>query len=143
MTAVANIDLRKYGRLLAKILPAVIETEEENERMLAEVKKLLKKGDKISPEEEKLFELMTKLIEDFEEKHYPIPEAPPNAVLQMLMTDRGLRPNDMQRIFKSSSVVSGVLSGKRKITKTQAKALSEFFKMPFDLFIQSTDNSSK
>ena len=59
MTAVVNprkavagkIDLGKYGRLLAKVRPGVIETEEENERSLVEVKKLLKKGDGLSPEE--------------------------------------------------------------------------------------------
>ena len=31
------VDEKKYGRLLARALPAVIEAEEENERLLAEV----------------------------------------------------------------------------------------------------------
>jgi hypothetical protein len=37
MIAERNINPRLYGRLLAKALPGIIETEEENERMLAEV----------------------------------------------------------------------------------------------------------
>ena len=49
------IDRRKYGRLLAKTLPAVIETEEQNERMLREVERLIDKGhDNLSPEEKTL-----------------------------------------------------------------------------------------
>jgi len=70
MTATPNraIDSRKYGRLLAKALPRVIETEEENERMLAEVDKLI--GRDLSPEQETLLDLIVRLIEDFEDQHY-------------------------------------------------------------------------
>ena len=53
------IDRRKYARLLAKTLPAVIETEEQNERMLREVERLIDKGqNKLSPEEKTLFKLV-------------------------------------------------------------------------------------
>ena len=135
MTAVADINQQKYGRLLAKTLPAVIETEEDNERMLAEVKKLLAKGERLSPEEEKLLDLMSTLIEVFEEGRYEIPDAPPNEVLRMLMEDRGLRQKDLVHIFRSSGTISEVLSGKRQISKAQAKALGEFFNLPADLFI--------
>jgi len=45
---------------------ADIKTEDENERMLAIVEKLMDKGEAISPEEEKLLKLLARLIEDFE-----------------------------------------------------------------------------
>ena len=35
------IDNKKYARVLAKVLPRVITTDEEHERMLAEVEKLM------------------------------------------------------------------------------------------------------
>ena len=38
------IDNRKYARVLAKVLPRVITTDEENERMLAEVEKLTRES---------------------------------------------------------------------------------------------------
>jgi hypothetical protein len=38
------IDNKKYARVLAKVLPRVITTDEEHERMLAEVEKLMDKG---------------------------------------------------------------------------------------------------
>ena len=37
---VGTIDRVSYGKLLAKTLPKVIETDEENERMIAELKGL-------------------------------------------------------------------------------------------------------
>jgi hypothetical protein len=43
-TARSGIDPRKYGRLLSRALPGVIETEEENEAMLAAAERLLEKG---------------------------------------------------------------------------------------------------
>jgi HTH-type transcriptional regulator/antitoxin HigA len=54
--------------MLANALPAVIKTEEENERMLALAERLIDKGESRTPEEDQLFELIARLIEDFEEE---------------------------------------------------------------------------
>src|SRR5262249_110550 len=132
----SKIDSGKYGRLLAKTLPAVIETEAENERALSEVKKLLKKGDSLSLEEGKLLDLLTMLIEQFEEKAYPIPPAPPHSVIKMLMEDRGLRQRDLLPILGSRGVTSDVVNGRRKPSKNQAKALGEFFGVSAELFVE-------
>jgi hypothetical protein len=75
MTTIENLDLNRYGRLLARAVPKVIETEEENERALAVVESLLEKGEgNLTPEEDALLELLGNLIHDFEEKAYPIPK---------------------------------------------------------------------
>ena len=58
-------------------MPVVIETEEESARMLTTVEKLMKKGEKLSAEEEKLLKLLVRLIEDFEQRFYQPPEAEP------------------------------------------------------------------
>ena len=39
-TAVLELNPQRYGRLLARKLPTVIRTEEENERLVAELKQL-------------------------------------------------------------------------------------------------------
>src|SRR2546425_184097 len=70
--AIATIDEAAYGKLLARVLPRVIETEAENERMIAELEKFDRRGSSLTPEEEKLAELMTVLIRQFEEAHYRI-----------------------------------------------------------------------
>jgi len=134
-----KLDPVKYGKLLAKVLPTAIETEEENERLLSEVKKLLKKGDSLLPEEEKLLDLLTELIEVYEKKAYPIPVAPPHAVIQLLMEQRGVKQRDLMPFLGSSGVTSEVVRGKRLPSKAQAKALAEFFAVSPDLFIASLE----
>lgn len=130
------IDQRKYAKLLAKALPAVIETEEQNERMLREVERLIDKGeDKLSPEEKALFKLMVTLIEDFEEQHYQLNAATPVTILKELMAARGLQPKDLWEVFGSKSLTSEILNGNRAISKSKAKALAAFFRVSAELFI--------
>jgi HTH-type transcriptional regulator / antitoxin HigA len=133
--AAKRINKRKYGALLANALPAVIKTEEENERMLALAEQLIDKGESPTPEEDQLFELIARLIEDFEEERYPIPDAPPHSVLQFLMEQNDLRQRDLLPIFGSRGYVSDVINGKRAISKTHAKALGKMFNVSPDVFI--------
>jgi HTH-type transcriptional regulator/antitoxin HigA len=56
------IDDKKYARVLAKVLPRVIATDAEHERLLAEVEKLMDKGDHRSAEEDAALDLMVRLI---------------------------------------------------------------------------------
>jgi hypothetical protein len=59
----ATIDLKRYGRLLAKAVPRVIGTEEEHGRALAIVESLMEKGERnMTPEEDALLDLLTNLI---------------------------------------------------------------------------------
>jgi predicted nuclease with TOPRIM domain len=64
--SVLEVDPKRYGRLLARKLPAVIRTEEENERLIAELEQLDKRYDELTPEEREYSELLTVLIEAFE-----------------------------------------------------------------------------
>jgi len=129
------IDPKRYAGLLARSLPRVIETEKQHARMLTDVEHLMRKGGNRSPEEDALLELMVVLIENFEEKHYRIPEANPQDMLEHLLQERGLRPSDLWPVLGSKSRVSEILSGKRSISKDQAKKLAAFFKVPVNLFI--------
>ena len=116
-------------------MPVLIETEEENLRMLAIVEKLMKKGEDLSPEEEKLLKLLARLIEDFEQRYYQPEEAAPLEVLHHLMEARGTKPNQLWEVFGSKGITSEVLNGKRAISKTHARALANYFHVPADLFI--------
>ncbi len=131
-----KIDRRKYGRLLARTLPRIIKTEEENEQALAEVERLMAKGEgNLTPEEDCLFELLVRLIEDFEAQAYPMEEAPPHRVLQHLMEARDMRQIDLLPVFGSRGIASEVINGKRSISKAQAKKLAEVFHVSPELFI--------
>jgi HTH-type transcriptional regulator / antitoxin HigA len=133
--AARKIDPARYRRLLSQTMPVVIETEEENVRMLAIVEKLMKKGEDLSAEEEKLLKLLARLIEDFEQRYYQPPEAEPLEVLHHLMEARGVKPSQLWEVFGSKGITSEVLSGKRGISKTHARALANYFHVPADLFV--------
>ena len=130
-----RIDSTRYKRLLSQAMPVIIETEAENERMLAVIEKIMDKGESLSPEEEKLLKLLTRLVEDFEERYYHPKDATPLEVLQHLMESREVKQTHLWEVFGSKGIASEVLNGKRGISKTHAKALSEYFHVPADLFI--------
>jgi len=80
-----KLNRRKYGELLARVQPHVIRTERENERMLAQVWELIKKGERnLTREELELVEMMSALIEQFELEHYPVAAVPPSAVSRLV-----------------------------------------------------------
>ncbi len=72
----AGLDTKRYGRLLAKFAPKVIETRSENDAALAIVDALMAKGDDgRSLEEDALLVLLTDLIGNYETRtHKPFPE---------------------------------------------------------------------
>jgi HTH-type transcriptional regulator/antitoxin HigA len=112
----------------------VIENDAEYEHLLAEIEKLIDKDNR-SPEEDKLFDLMTALVESYEKENYPIPDAPPHEVLQELMRSRGLKQRDLLSIIGSDGLASEAVNGKRNISRAHAKSLAEYFHVPVDLFI--------
>jgi HTH-type transcriptional regulator/antitoxin HigA len=133
----ATIDLKRYGRLLAKAAPCVITTEGEHERALATVESLMEKGErKMTPEEDALLDLLTNLIRDYEATAYP-PRAKsrPHQMVAFLLEQRDLKPSDLWPIIGSKGRVSEILTGKRSISKEQAKKLAAFFHVRTDLFI--------
>ena len=132
-TTAVKFNKAKYRKLVASALPAVVETEAENERLLAIIEPMMSR--ELTPEEEKLFDLLVKLVEDFEERYYPMGESSPTEMLKFLMEQRGLRQRDIVHLFGSSGVASEVINGKRAISKNQAKALAKFFRVSPELFI--------
>lgn len=134
-TAAVEINPQRYGRLLAKVLPIRIVTEEENDRMLLEVRKLIEKGARRTPEEDTLLDLLAHLVQQFERDFYHLGGAAPHEILKELMAARGLKQSDLLHIFKSKGIASEVINGKRGISKAQAKALAEFFHVSAELFI--------
>ena len=133
--AIRRIDPARYKRLLSRTMPVIIETEAENERMLKVIEKLMEKGEALSPEEEKLLKLLTRLVEDFEERYYHPRDATPLEVLQHLMECREIKQTHLWEVFGSKGIASEVLNGKRGISKTHARALADYFHVPADLFI--------
>jgi HTH-type transcriptional regulator/antitoxin HigA len=129
-----HINETVYGKLLVRTLPRVIHTEGEYEHFIAELMRLDEFEDP-TPEQEGLAELLTILIEKYEERRYPIRTASPQQVLRHLVEARNLAQKDLVKVFGSKGITSEVLNGKRSISKAQAKKLAKFFHVGVQLFI--------
>ncbi len=129
-----TVNSRLYGALLSTTLPAVIDSETEYHRVEAIFEGLFDK--KRSPEEDRLFDLLANLLEDFENRSLPPLEGTsPVEALGFLMTENRLAQKDLVDVFGSKGIISEVLGGKRSISKAQAKKLAERFSVSTDLFI--------
>jgi HTH-type transcriptional regulator / antitoxin HigA len=125
----------EYAALLASALPAVIRSEAENERCIRALEELDRKGNRMSAAEWRLADLLTLLVEDFEEKYYALKQADPVTVIEELMSANGLKQKDLLDIFGSPSIASEVLNRKRRLTTEHIRQLSRRFHVSADVFV--------
>ena len=87
------------------------------------------------PEETAPAELLQRLVHAYDDEHYSLPEIPPHEMVKYLMEQRGLKQGDLVPVLGSRAQVSDLINGKRGISKAQAKALAEYFRVSAELFI--------
>ncbi len=88
-----------------------------------------------SRSEVEAIELLTLLVERYEQEHYPVPGADPASVVRFLIQKQNLTQRDLIPQFGSESAVSMFLAGHRNLTIEQVRKLSTRFKLPTDVFI--------
>jgi len=125
----------EYAALLSSTLPAVIRSEAENERYIAVLEELDGKGSRMTAAERRMAELLTLLIEDFEDKHYTLKASKPVDVLNELLAANNLKQKDLLDVFGAPSIVSEVLHGKRQLTTEHIRRLSRRFHVSPEVFI--------
>ena len=123
-----------YLNLLSSIAPKKIESEEQYDGYLLLLEPLLFTTSR-TEEEQMVGHILALLIEEYENKHYPIPELEPLEFLKGLMENLELKQKDLVGILGSKGVVSEVINGKREISKAQAKALGQFFNTSYKSFL--------
>jgi len=82
-----------------------------------------------------LLELLTVLIEDYENKHVEEPKGDPISTLQFLLEENNLTQSDLPEIG-SQGVVSEILHRKRQLNLRQIKALAKRFHVSPSVFIE-------
>jgi HTH-type transcriptional regulator / antitoxin HigA len=106
--------------------PKVITSDAQNERYISVLLELEKKT-RLTAKEKEFAELLTVLVETYEEEHYPIRAASPVEVLTELMEANNLKQKDLAPMPGSESVVSEILRGKRELNKGHIERLSKRF----------------
>lgn len=114
--------------------PKILKTEKEYEAMLARIEDLMD-APPGSVEEEEL-ELLSLLVEKYEEEYYPINLPSPIEAIQFFMDQKGLTNSDMTKYLGHISKVSEVLNGKRPLSKTMIKKLVEGLGVPAEILLE-------
>jgi len=128
------IDQPAYSALLLEERPHVIRTAADNARALHRIDDLMRRND-LSPAEAEILDLLTLLVERFEEQHYAMERATPIEIVRELMKANGVSQSEIAEILGSKGLASEMLSGKREISKSQALKLSERFHVPAAVFL--------
>jgi len=102
----------------------VIKTENQYQSYLSEVQSLLLADPKIGSEDSERLELLTVLLENYEDQKYPVEAPNPITAIKFRMQEKGLKQTDLVPYFGTRSRVSEVLSGKRPLTLQMIRALS-------------------
>ena len=113
-----------------------IRTESDYEAVLAEIDTLLdaKEG---SPEEERL-ELLSILVEVWEEEHYSIGPPDPIDAIQFVMEQNGLKRKDLEPYIGPRSRVSDVLNRHRPLSLKMIRKLSKGLGIPAEILIRES-----
>ena len=81
-------------------------------------------------------EVLSILVEKYEDEHFPISTPDPIESIKFRMEQMGLSQSDLVPIIGSRSKVSEVLSGKRGLSVRMIRSLHDTLKIPADVLIQ-------
>ena len=134
-TTTIDLDEKTYGQLLGRTLPHVIHTDEESARLTNELLRLDERENP-SPEEKELAELLTMLIDEYEERRYPIRKASPQRTLQHLMEARSLtRERPLEKYSARKELLPRYFTGSAPSARRKQKSWLSFSYVSAELFI--------
>ncbi|MEA1959470.1 MAG: transcriptional regulator [Chloroflexota bacterium] len=117
----------------------LIKTEGDYNLTLARIEKLMD-AEPGTPEFDDL-ELMSTLVEIYEDARYPIDLPDPIAAIRFRMEQLELSPQNLIPFIGSRSKVSEVLNGKRTLTLAMMRALHKGLGIPSDILLQEAGSS--
>jgi HTH-type transcriptional regulator/antitoxin HigA len=129
--------LANPAKMIAKGAPHIIHNDQELEAYTEALFKLTALENP-SPSETEAIELLSLLVERYEDEHWPITEVDPISVVRYLIEKGNLTQRSLIPEFGSESAVSMFLSGQRNLTIDQVQKLCARFKLTADVFIPRT-----
>ncbi len=127
---------RRSEKQAARLQPRVIKTKADYEQALRRIDELFeaKRG---TPEGDEL-ELLLLLVENYEEKEFPIELPTPIDAIRFRMEQADLKQKDLIPILGGKSRVSEVLSGKRELSISMIRNLVQELGIPAEVLLQVT-----
>lgn len=112
-----------------------VRTEEDYAEARATIEVLLDEiGDDESHPLAEVLDYLADRVAAYEEEHAPVPEAEPKEVLRILMSQHGLKQEDLADCAPQGRI-SDILSGRRSVSKEIAKRLARRFNVSAAVFL--------
>ncbi len=93
-------------------------------------------GHKMPADQEDYFDLLCRLIEDYEKEHVDPPKVTGLEALQHLVDAQGMTAADLARLLGVHRTLGAmILRGERKLTLNHVRTLSRHFGVSADLFL--------
>ncbi len=118
----------KYIELLKKFPPHPIKSKVELIEVQKVIDALIDSGE-ITPEEQDYINVLGILVREYEEKHISVPDLSGVELLKALIEEFDIKQKDLIPVFKTESIVSAILNGKRKLTTEHIEKLSDLFRV--------------
>ena len=115
-----------------------IRTEQQYEAALREIEPFFDKKLEPGTPEAYYFEILALLIEDYEEKHWPIDPPDPVEAIKYRMEQSNLRPRDLTPMIGNLNRVYEILSHKRALTLPMIRRLHRNLRIPAQSLIGET-----
>lgn len=112
-----------------------IKTKKQYESALERVYNLMQKDLKADSKESDELEVLSILIENYEEKKYPILPPDPVEAIKFRMDQLGMTKNDLAKYLGYNSRVSEILTKKRKLSLAMIKTLKKELNIPYESLI--------
>jgi HTH-type transcriptional regulator/antitoxin HigA len=113
----------------------IIKTEQEYNEACERIYSLINSSDKAiepdSPEGEEI-ELLSLLVEKYEQEHYPIKAPNPIEAIKFRMEQMNLKQADIAPLFGGKTRISEVLNGKRPLTLKMITLLNRYLGIPLE-----------
>jgi HTH-type transcriptional regulator/antitoxin HigA len=91
--------------------------------------------DDLNPDELDYLDVLTDLVEAYENEHYPEPlDGTPIDRLKGLLEEARMSTADLGRLLGNSGVASQIMLGRRELSKAHIRILSRHFKLDADYF---------
>ncbi|MCE2396075.1 transcriptional regulator [Candidatus Poribacteria bacterium] len=127
-------DTIKVWPVVSKVL-STFETEQQYNKAVGWLDELIDEvGENGTPLIESLIDTLGTLVKDYEDRNIPEPDVDPIDCLRFLMEEHNLKPSNLPEMG-NQEVVSDILSGKKPLTVTQIKVLSERFNVSPAVFV--------
>jgi len=110
-----------------------IKTEEDYEKSLERLEEIFQAS--ADSQEGDEAEILTILIEKYEDEHYPIEAPDPIEAIKFRMEQMGMTKSDLAKVIGYPSRVTEILSRKRKLTLNMIRNLHEKLRIPYESLI--------